>query len=117
MARRDLCRRRARTACGDRGARHAGRAAGGGGEGPVHGIITVMPKQVDAAAQRRAIAGAAIAVIDGAGLDGARLRDVARAANVTTGAVTHYFDDKDAVLEAALEEVVRRILAKQDRAR
>ncbi len=37
----------------------------------------------------------------------------AQAAQVTTGAVTHYFDGKDAVLEAALEEVVRRILAKQ----
>jgi len=32
---------------------------------------------------------------------------------VTTGAVTHYFDSKDAVLEAALAEVVRRILEKQ----
>ena len=76
-----------------------------------------MPKLVDAVAQRRAIAGAAISVIDDVGLDGARLRDVARAANLTTGAVTHYFDGKDTLLEAALEEVVRRILAKQDRAR
>src|SRR5207247_9193495 len=76
-----------------------------------------MPKLVDAVAQRRAIAGAAISVIDDVALDGARLRDVARAANVTTGAVTHYFDGKDAVVKAALEEVVRRILAKQERAR
>jgi len=72
-----------------------------------------MPKQVDPAAQRLSIANAAIAVIDRDGLDGARLRDVARAAQVTTGAVTHYFDNKDAVLEAALAEVVRRILEKQ----
>ncbi len=76
-----------------------------------------MPKLVDAAVQRRTIAGAAIDVINDVGLDGARLRDVARAASVTTGAVTHYFDGKDAVLEAALEEAVRRILAKQERAR
>lgn len=76
-----------------------------------------MPKQVDAALQRRAIAGAAILVIGEVGLDQARLRDVARAAGVTTGAVTHYFDSKDAVLEAALEEVVRRTLEQQDRAR
>ncbi len=73
-----------------------------------------MPKQVDHNDQRRAIAGAAISVIDRQGLDGARLRDVARAANVTTGAVTHYFDSKDAVLEAALSEIVRRILNKQE---
>lgn len=76
-----------------------------------------MPKQVDVALQRRAIAGAAIMVIGEVGLDRARLRDVARAADVTTGAVTHYFDSKDAVLEAALEEVVRRTLEKQDRGR
>ena len=75
-----------------------------------------MPKRVDAEVQRRAIASATIAVINDVGLDGARLRDVAKAANVTTGAVMHYFDGKDAVLEAALEEAVRRILAKQDRA-
>lgn len=76
-----------------------------------------MPKIVNAESQRRAIASAAIAVINDVGLDGARLRDVAKAANVTTGAVMHYFDGKDAVLEAALEEAVRRILSKQDRAR
>ena len=75
-----------------------------------------MPKLVDHTRQRRNIAQAAITVISDSGLDGARLRDVAQAAHVTTGAVTHYFDGKDAVLEAALEEVVRRILAKQDSA-
>ncbi|MDX2233455.1 MAG: TetR family transcriptional regulator C-terminal domain-containing protein [Hyphomonadaceae bacterium] len=72
-----------------------------------------MPKKVDPELQRRAIAGAAIAVIDAAGIDGARLRDVARAAAVTTGAITHYFDGKDAVLLAAMDEIVRRILDKQ----
>ncbi|MEW6736587.1 MAG: TetR/AcrR family transcriptional regulator [Acidobacteriota bacterium] len=73
-----------------------------------------MPKRVDLAAQRLAIADAAIDVIDEAGLDRTRLRDVARAANVTTGAVTHYFDSKDAVLEAALEEIVRRTLNRME---
>lgn len=73
-----------------------------------------MPKIVDIASQRRLITNAAISVINGAGLEGARLRDVARAANVTTGAVTHYFDDKDAVLEAALGEIVRRTLERME---
>ena len=73
-----------------------------------------MPKQVDSAAQKRMIAKAAIHVINKAGLDGTRLRDVARAGNITTGAVTHYFDGKDAVLEAALGEIVRRTLARID---
>jgi TetR/AcrR family transcriptional regulator, transcriptional repressor of bet genes len=77
-------------------------------------IITIMPKKVDLAVQRLTIANAAIDVIDEAGLDGARLRDVARAAKVTTGAVTHYFDGKDAVLEAALAEIVRRTLQRID---
>ncbi|MFN9711886.1 MAG: TetR/AcrR family transcriptional regulator, partial [Alphaproteobacteria bacterium] len=69
-----------------------------------------MPKQVDAESQRLSIAEAAIRVIGDGGLENARLRDVARSAGVTTGAVTHYFDGKDAVLLAALDEMVRRIL-------
>jgi TetR/AcrR family transcriptional repressor of bet genes len=69
-----------------------------------------MPKKVDVALQRLAIANAAIDIIDESGLDRTRLRDVARAAKVTTGAVTHYFDGKDAVLKAALAEIVRRTL-------
>lgn len=62
------------------------------------------------------ISSAALRVIDQVGLDRARLRDVASAASVTTGAVMHYFDGKDAVVEAALEEIVRRTLARMDRA-
>ena len=72
-----------------------------------------MPKKVDHAVQRRAIAEAAIRVIDQVGLGGARLRDVAEEGRVTTGAVTHYFRSKDEVLEAAMAEVVRRILDRQ----
>ena len=72
-----------------------------------------MPKQVDIDTQRRAIADAAIRVIGDGGLENARLRDVARAAGVTTGAVTHYFDGKDEVLLAALDEMVRRILEQE----
>lgn len=79
-------------------------------------IITVMRKRVDAAAQRLSIASAAARVIGRAGLEGARLRDVARAADVTTGAITHYFDGKEAVLLAALAEVVRRTLGRMDAA-
>lgn len=69
-----------------------------------------MPKIVDHDVQRRAITQAAIRVIDRMGLDAARLRDVALEGQVTTGAVTHYFGSKDEVLEAAMAEVVRRIL-------
>lgn len=74
----------------------------------------VMPKIVDIDTQRRIIADATIGVINQNGLDQTKLRDVARAGNMTTGTVTHYFADKDAVLEAALEEVVRRTLERID---
>jgi TetR/AcrR family transcriptional repressor of bet genes len=72
-----------------------------------------MPKLVDHDSQRRAIAEAAIGVIDASGLEGTRLRDVAAAADVTTGAITHYFDGKDALIAATMDEIVRRILEKQ----
>ena len=52
-------------------------------------------------------------VIGDVGLDAARLRAVARAAGVTTGAVSHYFENKDAVLTAALAAIARRILDRQ----
>jgi TetR/AcrR family transcriptional repressor of bet genes len=75
-----------------------------------------MPKQVDHDLQRQSLAAAALGVIAEQGLEAARLRDVAARAGVTTGAVTHYFDGKDAMLEAALDEIVRQILDDQDQA-
>ena len=78
-------------------------------------IIIIMPKKVDHTARKRELADAAIAAIDTAGLEGVRLVDVAKAANLTTGAVVHYLPSKDAVLAAALEEVVGRILARMER--
>jgi TetR/AcrR family transcriptional repressor of bet genes len=62
-----------------------------------------MPKIVDHEQRRRAIALAAVEVIAERGLEGTKLVDIARIAGVTTGAITHYFSDKDAVLMAALE--------------
>jgi len=70
-----------------------------------------MPKRIDHDARRRQIAKAAIEVIGAQGLDNTRLVDVGRAAKVTTGAITHYFDGKDAVLLAALDHVAQRILS------
>ncbi len=69
-------------------------------------IITVMPKIVDHAERRAQIAAAAAQAIDEKGLDRVRLVDVARLASCTTGAVSHYFPDKDAVLVAALDHVL-----------
>jgi TetR/AcrR family transcriptional regulator, transcriptional repressor of bet genes len=67
-----------------------------------------MPKKVDPIAQRIMIAEAAIRVIDRDGIAGAKLRDIARAANITTGTIMHYFASKQEVLEAVLEVILSR---------
>jgi TetR/AcrR family transcriptional repressor of bet genes len=68
-----------------------------------------MPKRVDHGERRALIASAAADAIDQQGLDRVRLVDVARRASCTTGAVSHYFPGKDAVLSAALEHVLRNL--------
>ena len=57
----------------------------------------------------REITLAAIDAIAQRGLDRVKLTDVARHAGVTTGAVTYYFSDKDALLLAAFDEVGRQL--------
>jgi TetR/AcrR family transcriptional regulator, transcriptional repressor of bet genes len=73
-----------------------------------------MPKRIDLEERRQTIADAAVASIARHGLEGAKLTRIAREAGVTTGSVTHYFEDKDEVLLAALEEVCRRLIAKME---
>ncbi|MCG8592738.1 MAG: TetR family transcriptional regulator C-terminal domain-containing protein [Proteobacteria bacterium] len=75
----------------------------------------IMPKVVDHEEQRRRIADAAVAAIGESGLDRVRLVDVARAADATTGTLTHYFDGKDALLAAALDRVAERLLEGMER--
>ena len=74
--------------------------------------MMIMPKIVDREERLLAIANAAVKAISRAGLNDVKLTDIARAAGVTTGAVSHYFPDKDAVLAAALETVCNRLLAR-----
>jgi TetR/AcrR family transcriptional regulator, transcriptional repressor of bet genes len=71
-----------------------------------------MPKKVDPIAQRQMIAEAAIRVIDRDGIEGAKLRDIARAAGITTGTIMHYFESKQQVLEAVLESIVARTITR-----
>ena len=66
-----------------------------------------MPKIVDHDQRRDSIAQAACEVISRVPLDRITLRDIARASGCTTGAVTHYFADKDEVLAAALDWVIK----------
>jgi|FLMP01.1.fsa_nt_emb TetR/AcrR family transcriptional repressor of bet genes len=69
-----------------------------------------MPKKVDHEGRRLALAGHAVDVIADKGIENMRLLDVARRMGVTTGLVTHYFEDKDAVLHAALEYVANELV-------
>ena len=70
-----------------------------------------MPKKVDPIERRKLFAEAAISVIAEKGLENLRLVDIAREAGLTTGSLTHYFNDKDQVVAAALDHVIETALA------
>ncbi|MCZ8281177.1 MAG: TetR family transcriptional regulator C-terminal domain-containing protein [Aquidulcibacter sp.] len=61
-----------------------------------------MPRVVDHAERRTKFIVASWGVIANEGLNAATLRRVAAAAGVTTGALTHYFTDREALLVEAL---------------
>lgn len=71
-----------------------------------------MPKKVDHSARRTEIANATLDAIAERGLDDVRMVDIARATEATTGQLVHYFPDKDAMLLAALDEIMARLLAR-----
>jgi AcrR family transcriptional regulator len=60
-----------------------------------------MPKIVDHAQKKDEIAAAACDVIAEMGVEKAKLIEIGKQAGCTTGAITHYFADKDEVLIAA----------------
>lgn len=62
-----------------------------------------MPKIVDHDARRRELVEASWAVIAEEGLEGLTMRKVAEAANCTTGRITHYFVDREALILASLQ--------------
>jgi AcrR family transcriptional regulator len=63
-----------------------------------------MPKIVDGNERRREILLAATGLIAREGLAAATMRRIADAAGCTTGLVTHYFENKDEILLAALRD-------------
>lgn len=71
-----------------------------------------MPKIVDHQAKKDEIAAAALAAIGSRGLDEVRMVDIARATEATTGQLVHYFPDKDAMLLAALDAIMARLMAR-----
>lgn len=77
-----------------------------------------MPKKVDHEARREDFAAAAYRVIQAKGLAGANMREVAREAGFTTGALVHYVKSKDELLLAAAEysaKVIRKRMITPER--
>lgn len=75
-----------------------------------------MPRVVDHDQRREAIAAAACKAIARQGIDAVTLGDIGDQADCTTGAITHYFADKDAVMLAALDLVIQRLYRRMSRA-
>ena len=67
-----------------------------------------MAKVVDAEEKRAEIVAAAWQVVTENGLDATTMRMIASAAGRTTGMVTHYFANKDEILESLVRQVSRR---------
>lgn len=65
-----------------------------------------MPKIVNHEERRQVFAFAAKEAIAKLGIESVRLVDVARSAGATTGSLGHYFEDKDDLIDAALEQLV-----------
>ena len=71
-----------------------------------------MPKQVDYDERRRQVIDAVYALADEKGLEGVTLRDVARQAGVSMGAVQRCFRSKDEMLVLALTHVSEKFTAR-----
>ncbi len=64
--------------------------------------------------RREGILRAALAVFAGKGLAAAKISDVARAAGLSHGLVYHYFESKEAIYAALVEELFARVSADLD---
>lgn len=70
-----------------------------------------MPKIVDHEERRRIVAEAVLRVAADKGVAGVTLNDVSAEAGWSRGVLTHYFGNKDSLLEAALRQGMRQISA------
>jgi AcrR family transcriptional regulator len=70
-----------------------------------------VPKIVDHEQRRREVADAVLRVVARKGVVGVTLNEVAGESGWSRGVLTHYFDNKDALLEAALRQGMRQISA------
>jgi len=75
-----------------------------------------MARQADHKERREVFAMAALRVIMRAGVEGLTVREVAKEAGFTTGALTHYFTSKDQVLIEASEVSAKLVRPRMERA-
>jgi AcrR family transcriptional regulator len=75
-----------------------------------------MARQADHEQRRRQFAAAALAIISRGGLEALTMRDVAKEAGFTTGALTYYFQSKDDVLIAVSEHGAETVRPMMDEA-
>ena len=69
-----------------------------------------MPRIVDHSKRRYEIAAAACTAISEMGIEKVKLTDIGEKAGCTTGAITHYFANKNEVLLAAMEYAFKNFL-------
>jgi AcrR family transcriptional regulator len=71
-----------------------------------------VPKIVDHDLRRQELVFATWRVIARTGIIGVTTREIAREAGVSTGVLAHYFDDKEALLAAALDQSHQKVYAR-----
>ena len=76
-----------------------------------------MPKVGMREVRRAQLIDATLLSIDEAGLAGTTLASVAQRARISTGIVSHYFGDKDGLLEATMRHILRDLWAATTRRR
>ncbi len=83
----------------------------------LHCVGEAMPKRGMREVRRAQLIDATLLTIDQAGLAGTTLASVAQRANISTGIVSHYFGDKDGLLEATMRHILRDLWAATTRRR
>jgi TetR/AcrR family transcriptional regulator, transcriptional repressor of bet genes len=76
-----------------------------------------MPKVGMREVRRAQLIDATLLTIDQSGLSATTLASVAQRANISTGIVSHYFGDKDGLLEATMRHILRDLWAATTRRR
>ena len=80
------------------------------------GYACPVARTRDQARRRQELVSAASALVSRRGLSGVRLRDVAEAAGLTSGAVLYYYENLDQLFTAAYDRAVERFCRERERA-